>query len=110
VTGSELALVALGGVMALGGLALVGWSGRGASARELRVPGVGRFSSITTLTAGLALIFMGYHTAAYGGPAGLIGFHVPARLGWLVYTGGVLAVIGAVAADRLEARGSGPEQ
>lgn len=109
-TGTEAAFLALGGATGLAGLALVGWSGRGANARELRVPLLGTLSSPATLTAGFALIFMGYHTIAYGGPTGLIGFHVPARLGWLVYLGGVLAVVGAIAADRLEARGSGPEQ
>ena len=103
-TGTEAAFLALGAVVSLGGLALVGWSGRGVNARELRVPWVGRLSSPATLTLGLVLIFMGYHAAAYGGPAGLIGFHVPARFGWLVYLGGVLAVVGAIAADRLDAR------
>lgn len=90
-------------VVAGGGLLVAERRAEGPGA--VRLPVVGEVSSATALTLALVLIFVGYHTAAYGGPAGLLTFHVPARLWWVVYGGGVLAVVGALWADELDRRG-----
>ncbi len=103
-TGAEIALMALGGSLAIAGLVLLAKSGRGSSETEIRVPGLGRLSGPTAVTLALVLIFIGYHTMAYGGPSGLLSFRVAPQFAWLVYLGGVLAVVGAMVADRIDRR------
>ena len=103
-TTDEIGFLVLGGSLAIAGLVLLARSGRGSVETCIEVPGLGTLSGPTAVTLALVLIFLGYHTAAYGGPSGLLNFHVPARLGWLVYAGGVLAVIGALFADRVDRR------
>ena len=70
----------------------------------IEIPGIGMLTGPSAVTIAMVLIFVGYHTASYGGPDGLLTFRVPSRLGWLVYAGGVLAVIGALLADRIDRR------
>ncbi len=103
-TTDEIGFLALGSSFAIAGLVLLARSGRGSSETEIEVPGLGRLTGPTAVTLALVLIFLGYHTAAYGGPAGLLSFRVPPRFGWLVYVAGVLAVVGAMMADRIDRR------
>jgi hypothetical protein len=100
----EICFLVLGGSFAIAGLVLLARSGRGSSETEIVVPGLGKLTGPTAVTLAIVLTFLGYHTAAYGGPVGLLSFRVSPRFGWLVYVGGVLAVVGAMAADRIDRR------
>jgi len=103
-TTDEIGLMVLGGSFAVAGLILLARSGRGAVETSIELPGIGMLTGPTAVTIGLVFLFLGYHTAAYGGPDGFLSFRVPPRFGWLVYLGGVLAVIGAMIADRIDRR------
>lgn len=99
---SEATFIAIGVLFVIAGVAILVRTRQGTSERRFQLPGLGAISDATAVTAAFVLLFLGYHTAAYGGPEGLLHFRVPPRLGWLVYVGGVLAVVGALLADRLE--------
>lgn len=103
-TTDEIGFLVLGGSLVISGLILLARSGRGASEVQIELPWIGLLTGPSAVTIALVLMFFGYHTAAYGGPDGLLEFRVPPRFGWLVFLGGVLAVIGALFADRLDRR------
>ena len=105
-TTDEIGFLVLGGSFAIAGLILLARSGRGSVETPIEIPGIGFLTGPTAVTIALVLIFLGYHTAAYGGPTGQLNYRVPPRFGWLVYVGGVLAVIGAMLADRIDRRES----
>ncbi len=103
-TTDEIGFLVLGASLAIAGLILLARSGRGSVETPIEIPGIGMLTGPSAVTIAMVLIFVGYHTASYGGPDGLLTFRVPPRLGWLVYAGGVLAVVGALLADRIDRR------
>ncbi len=98
----EAVFLVLGAVCVIVGLVGLLVYRRGGGLEPVRLPVFGEVSAPAAVTIALVLVLLGYHTAAYGGPAGLLSFCVPQRLWWLVYGGGVLAVVGALLADRLD--------
>ncbi|MEO1584103.1 MAG: hypothetical protein AAFR96_05965 [Planctomycetota bacterium] len=103
-SGAEAVATGFGVALFIGGVVLLSLARRGGR----RVwPIVGGVSRATESAAGLAMCFAGYHVVAYGGPPGWITFRVPEQLGWMVFVGSGVAVVGAVAADRVLPEESG---
>ena len=97
----------VGGSAFILGLLLLGKSKRMVGGPGIDLPVVGRVGDVTVVTVALVLVILGYHTVAYGGPAGWVSFRVRPELGWLVYVAGGVAVAGALLAERIEQRGDG---
>lgn len=70
----------------------------------MELPLVGEISEPTRLVFGLVLLILGYHVAAYGLPSGWFQLKVPSTHWWLLFLVLVLAVGGAMLAERLERR------
>lgn len=107
-TATEVVWTVLGVAVFVGGFALLAMARRLGAAHG-NWPVVGRVTRATETTAGVALVFAGYHIVAYGGPVGWVTFRVPVALGWAVFVAAGLAVVLAIATDRVLTEGSTEE-
>jgi hypothetical protein len=88
---SEICAVVAGGLLIVAGLWLLRWRG-------------GRGRSPTRVALGLSILFLGYHIAAWFGPAAWFWLSVPIAF-WPAVAGGCVAVVGgSIGIDRLERR------
>lgn len=58
----------------------------------------------TRLVLGFVLLLVGYHIAAYSGPAHYLTFRVPRDRWWMLVSGVIIAVLGSMGVDWFERR------
>lgn len=102
--------MSIGGLLLLGGaVVMLFFLRKHPTLLCVRVPGVGRISTITSTIFALALVGIGYHLLVHG--LHIPHFRAPLRLAVVV---GVLAVAGSLLVDgaenRLDARDSADEE
>ena len=58
----------------------------------------------TRTVLGLCAALLGYHLAAWAGPEVVFSYRVPPERWWILVGAIVVAVLGSLAADRMESR------